>query len=183
MQTTQQKPVQDVSVGQQQFANDIMLSLLMARITRTFLGTTVNDKEVPINLSKAMDAAIVSLSVFENHAMPRTKAAEQWMRKELAKDKLNDIAQIISLMARIGTEERPEIYEEFLNIVVDCLHAILYAQKQRKVLHFGKYRALFKMFADEVVADVNGVKGQVIFQNKTIYLRTAPVEVPQEIQK
>lgn len=99
-----------------------------------------------------------------------------WLKVELSKSKVWNIGIIVELLTRIGEEEKDSTYEEFMALLIEAFSAIYYSQVKRKHMHFGKYRALFKVFTDELIADSNNEPGQVLFKNGEIYLRTGQPE-------
>lgn len=97
-----------------------------------------------------------------------------YLDRNLKEPKILDIATVVDAMARIGLEESPDIYEEFLGLMVDCIDSVFYAQQNRKKMHFGKYRLLFESLSKEIKADVNGQPGQFFYNQhkKELYIRT-----------
>lgn len=106
-----------------------------------------------------------------------------YLDRNLKKEKILDLATIIDTVARVGIEEAGSKYEEFLGIVIESLDSVYYAQENRKGLHFGKYKALFKMFSDEVKADVNGTRGQMMYSNQSrqLFVRIAEADKQTEL--
>lgn len=120
------------------------------------------------------------IKILEKKVLHATDDQFPWFKVELDKAKVWDIGSIVELMTRIGSEEKESIYEEFLALVMEVLNAIYYSQVKRKHMNFGKYRALFKVFTDELIADSNRQDGQVLYKNGEIYLRTAQPEHKEE---
>lgn len=162
---------------------DLLRVLLQARILKMYMEELLVDSPDPIkNGGTRVTREIVEL---ERKILNHTDEQFPWLRKELDKDKLWDIASIADLMTRINVEEKEEVYEEFMGMLVKCINTIFYAQKNRKNIYFGKYRALFKLFTDELTADVNQQPSQFWFRNRDglLFFRANPVpEQPQELK-
>lgn len=107
-----------------------------------------------------------------------------YLDRNLKEAKILDIATVIDAVARIGIEEGADRYEEFFGLVVDCIDSVFYAQQNRKNLHFGKYKALFKMLVDEIHADVNGKPGQLLYSGskKQLFVRVADADQSEELK-
>jgi hypothetical protein len=119
----------------------------------------------------------------EIHRTTHDKHEKVYFTKNLKPEKLLDMATIIDAMARIGVEEHQGIYDEFLGLVIDLLDSVFYAQKHRRKMHFGKYKALFALISGELKRDVNHQPGQVLFTNQgELFLRTAPPQTETEIK-
>jgi len=104
-----------------------------------------------------------------------------WLVRKPDESKSHDVARLLDMLQRIGNEEGTEEYDEFLGIVIDSIHSVLYAQENRKKIWFGKYKALFKLFSDELRADVNKQEGQLFFKSGKIWLRSSQPELPVKI--
>jgi hypothetical protein len=141
-------------------------------------GMAIQNKE----LTDGIDDTVRAVRDFEKTVFSNTPRLEaEWLEKEIQKDKLSDVARIIETTLRIGGEEKAEVYDEFLEMLLDSIDTVFYAQKNRKGIHFGKYRQLFKMFTEEVKFDVNKQKGRLLFQDGSIYFRTAPPEYKESL--
>lgn len=103
--------------------------------------------------------------------VPEVTGAE-WLEANPSPDKLFAAATIVEMISKIGVQENEFVYEEFLDMVVSLLDVIFYGQKQRKRIHFSKYKALFELIRNEFKADVNGQPGQLEYKDKTIWFRS-----------
>lgn len=167
---------------QQQNLLDVLRAKLMVAVAADSIGELAESSQLPAGFNKNVAKQTQEQLQRFNRELIRTapKCNPNYLTKEPKVEQLNDVATLVELVHRIGAEENNNTYEEFLGIVIDSLWAVWYAQKNRKNLHFGKYKALFKMFADEVKADVNHTPGQVLFTQKgELFLRSsAPVHKP-----
>jgi hypothetical protein len=107
---------------------------------------------------------------------------QTYLDQNLKPGKLQDIAAVIEVLSRIGIEEDQRAYEEFLGMILDLVDEVFYAQKNRRKIYFPKYKALFEIISKEIRSDVNDQPGQLLWQNKSLYIRTAAPEVPHNIK-
>lgn len=162
--------------------NDLLMALLHSRIARVFIGSLTDYQErVPATVLNGCYKTTMQINDLERKILNATPRNGSWLRKEVQKDKILDIANATELILRLGKEENAERYEEFLSLLIDCLDTVLYTQKHRRNILFPKYKALFKLITSEMKLDVAGTQGQVIYRNGEIFLRTAPPEAPNEI--
>lgn len=161
---------------------DVLRATLMAAVTAQSIEDLAESNQLPAGFNKNVAKQTQEQLERFRRELIRTsaKSTPTFLTKAPKVEQLNDIATLVELVHRIGAEENHNTYEEFMGIVIDAIWAVFYAQKNRKNLHFGKYKALFKMFSDEVKADVNHTPGQVLFTQKgELFLRSsAPVHKP-----
>lgn len=148
---------------------DKLRLLFHARITRRSIVQMHKDSTGDMKqIVERMDESIERYEQAVLETLPRSNA--KWLENELEKDKLFDVASLIELTARIGSEENTEKYDEFLALVVDLLENVFYAQKNRKNIHFGKYKALFKLIGDELRRDTNREASQLWFRDGKLWM-------------
>ena len=173
---------QTTTTEQQQNLLDVLRATLMAAVTAQSIGELAESKQLPAGFNKNVAKQTQEQLERFNRELIRTspKTTPNYLTKAPKVEQLNDIATLVELLHRINVEENQTVYEEFVGIVMDSLWSVFYAQTHRKNLHFGKYKALFKLFSDEVKSDVNHTPGQVLFTQKgELFLRTsAPVHKP-----
>lgn len=165
---------------------DLLRTLLQVRISKMYMNSLVTENDtdiIPDTIRTGVTRVTREIVELERKILNHTDNQFPWLRKEVEKAKLWDIARVNDLMIRIGHEEDQEVYEDFVGMLIECITSIFYSQKTRKKLHLGKYRALFKIFADEVIADSEHRQGQIMHCNGEIYLRTSPPEFEQELKK
>lgn len=162
---------------------DLLRTLLQSRILKMYMEELLEDAPDTIkNAGVRVTREIVEL---ERKILNHTDDQFPWLRKELDKKKLWDIAAVADIMTRINVEEKEEVYEEFMGMLIHCINTIFYAQQNRKTIHFGKYRALFKLFVDELHADVNQEPSQFWFRVRdgVLFSRTNPLpENPSQLK-
>ena len=167
---------------EQQNLLDVLRATLMVAVTAQSIEELAESNQLPAGFNRNVAKQTQEQLERFNRELIRTspKVVPNYLTKAPKVTQLNDIATIVELLHRVGVEENQAVYEEFVGIVMDCLWAVFYAQSNRKNLHFGKYKALFKMFTDEVKSDVNHTPGQVLITQKgELFLRTsAPVHKP-----
>ena len=157
----------------------------MAAITVHFLELLMQHESLPNGMNRnvlkqTLDQLNRCVREVKRTAIPHNP---HYLDRNLKQPKILDLATVVDALARVGIEDSPEHYEEFLGILVDCIDAVYYAQQNRRKMHFGKYRALFKLLVDEIQADVNGQPGQLLFTNKKdLFMRTAPPHHEHEIK-
>ena len=91
-------------------------------------------------------------------------------------DKVIDIARLLDTLIRIGAEEKTEVYNEFLGIIIDALVNTFYAQSHRKRIHFGKYKAIFSLIAEEIRRDVNKEPGLLWYKDQSIWFKAGTTD-------
>lgn len=156
---------------------DLLRVAFMSKITLNYLAEVLAYDNLQSSLSRDALVSQVGLENLITSIQTVTSAkGNKWLEKELNKEKLYDIATLIELTARVGVEEGEENYEEFQSLIVDLLSAVYYAQQNRKNLHFSKYKALFQIIRNEVLADTNHIPGQVWYRNGELWLRTSQPE-------
>jgi hypothetical protein len=153
---------------------DLLRVLFHGRILKAFVEELITkNPDASESIKNGTWRVMREMVTLERKILNATDNQFPWLSNELNSSKLWDISAIDDLLIRIGTEEKPGFYEEFLGMLVSCLNAILYMQENRKNIHFGKYRALFKLFTDEVEADTNRVNGQLIFKDGKIFIKSS----------
>jgi len=155
----------------------------MAGITLHFLHLLMKESNLPEKLNRNVLRESEE-QIYQLVRELRRTAVDHlpsYMDRNLENSKILDMATLVDIIGRIGVEMNDDVYEEFFGLVVDCIDAVFYAQQNRRNLHFGKYKALFKLFTDEVKADVNKQIGQVLYTaDKKLFLRTGiPVQSPE----
>jgi len=175
MQTPTTNQSWDNNTLKELFATDMLRALFMSRIAMKYLDELLTWDHTPEQVKIHARAAMESYSKMEKQALlsPVIKNGPKWLEKELGKEKLLDVATIIEIMIRIGTEEDDTVYEEFLGLLVENINSVFYAQKNRKNIWFPKYKALFKLIGDELKADTNKLPGQVWYRGGELWLRTS----------
>lgn len=157
----------------------------MAAITSNYLRLLMEHESLPNGMNR--NILHQTLSQLERciREVRRTAIPHEphYLDRNLKHAKLMDLATAIDAMARIGIEENPEHYEEFFGLMIDCIDGVFYAQQNRKKLHFGKYKALFQLFSDEIKADINGEGGQLVYTNRReLMVRLVKPESKHEIR-
>jgi hypothetical protein len=153
---------------------DLLRVLFHGRIFRAFISDLITKNPTSSDpIKQSIHIVVGQIKGLEKRILAETDNQFPWLSNELDSSKLWDISALDDLLIRIGTEEKPGFYEEFLGMLVNCLNSILYMQKHRKNINFGKYRALFKLFTDEIEADSNRVDGQLIYKDGKIFIKTS----------
>lgn len=174
-----QTPVQEAD---QILENDYLMALMHARIAQIFCDSIQDYQErVPASIHNSCIRVSREVADLQRKILNMTPGNGNWLRKEIKKDKMLDIANATELILRLGKEENPETYEEFLSLLIDCLDTVLYTQSNRRNIHFGKYKALFKLITSELKLDVAKQPSQVVYRNGEIYLKTTAPESQNEI--
>lgn len=111
------------------------------------------------------------------------KTTRSWLEESVNEKRMLDMISILDSANRIGTEEDSRFYGMFLGLVITCFDSVFYAQKHRKNLHLGKYKALFKLISDEIRRDTNREPSQLLFTaSGELFIRTAPPEQKTEVK-
>lgn len=180
----QTSKVEETTTVEQQLT-DALRAKCFAAMSKFYINVLLDSATLlPGMNSNVLKQTVAQLERFEREvyrtAPPHSKT---YMDRAVREDKLLDMALIVDVIARIGSEEHRGTYEEFFGITMEMVDKIMYAQNNRKKLHFGKYKALFKLFVDEMKADVNKTPGQVLFTNQgELFLRTSTPQTPVEIK-
>lgn len=171
------------SETEQVLENDLLLCLLHMRVAKLFTISLMQYKErVPDQVMTGCLRTIKEMGDLERKILNATPRNGNWLRSEIRKDKVFDIANTTEMILRLGKEEHAERYEEMLSLIIDCMDTVFYTQKNRGSIYFPKYRALFNLIINELKADVIGhEQGQVIYKNGEIFLRTAAPETPTQV--
>lgn len=162
--------------------NDYLMALMHARIAKIYTDSLMDYRErIPETVLNSCFKVCREINDLERKILNAVPRNGNWLRKEINKDKMLDIANATELILRIGKEENMARYEEFLSLLIDCLDTVLYTQKNRGNISFYKYKALFKLITSELKLDVAKQPSQVIFRNGEIYLKTTAPDAPNEI--
>ncbi len=173
----QQSTTEDHTVSEQYGVVEQCRAAFMADIARQFINQVTKNKDLPTGMNRNVLKQTEEQLARCVREIRRTTPEHQsiYLDRNLKFEKMLDIATTVFLVARIGIEEKDDIYEEFFGLIIDVADQVFYAQENRKKMHFGKYKALFKMLANEIKADVNRQQGQVLYTtNGDLYLRTTP---------
>lgn len=176
----QQLQEKQSSVVDKQFVHTMaMLRAAFQLNVGKHLLLVTDNKVMSEPIKRAKNTAINAIDdlVIRIHSIHKQPDAA-WLERNLGEEKTLDVARLIDTLTRIGEEETDEKYNEFLGICIDVIMAIFYAQENRRNLHFGKYKALFKLFTDEMQADISRQPGQLWFREGKIWLRTSQPDHP-----
>lgn len=152
---------------------DMLRSKAMGRILLSFLDVLDSS-----NLPESMNRNVIAQTRQQVERLDReilrvTQGIDRiYLTKAIKQDKLFDIALVMDNMLRIGCEENPTIYEEFVTLLTGTFDAVFYSQKHRRNLHFGKYKALFNLIKDEIEADTNKQKSAVLYSQGELFIRS-----------
>ncbi len=103
------------------------------------------------------------LARFNREVMRTTEKNGTYLDKTPKREKLINIVTVVDLMARIGHEETPHIYDDLVDMIVGVIDSVFYAQKNRRNIHVGKFRLLIEMIEKELRADVDKVKTPLMY--------------------
>lgn len=157
-----------------QSAIGVLQAMLLGRIARTFINDLLTDKQLPASVNKnVIRQTIDAIDKLQREVSRSIPKAIPYLENRVSRDKIIDIATVIELMVRVGTEERPAMYEDLMGLMVDGFDNVLYAQKHRKSIYFGKYKALYELISNEIRNDVNKQPSQVQYIQGELFLRTA----------
>jgi len=161
-----------VQVGTQHKA-DLLRVLFHARIFRAFTDDLINENPNTIeSIKNGTFRVLREIDVLERKILHVTDDQFPWLREKINTEKLWDIASSNDLMIRVLTEEKSEVYDELLGLLINCLNSILYMQENRKTINLTKYKKLFKLFTDEASADVHHHTGNIIFKDGDLFIRS-----------
>jgi len=168
---SQTKDLAPQTVDKRSMYIDMLRTAQFGDITKMFLVILQEYKSLPADFNRnILQQTIDQLSRFQREVKRCVPPPEEQIYlngKSPKRDKLVDISTVIDMMVRIGKEEQKDTHEEFLGLLVDCLDSVFYSQINRHMMQrFGKYKALFKLIASEIKADVNGEPGQLLYTNK-----------------
>lgn len=175
------QPPAHVEYAAKAIVDMILTNRLHINSCQGFLDCTDIDPELRTITSMAHRSAVET----EKKLLKRCgKLQLQYIKCQLDKDKMYDIAMIIALMNRIGTEEKQEVYEEFMGLLVVMFDKVYYSQEKRKHLNFNKYKALIKIITDEIVHDTNHTEGIVMYNKSSghLYFRSVKANNRVKIQ-
>lgn len=161
-----------VQVGIQHKA-DLLRVLFHARIFRAFTNDLINENPSTSEpIKNGTFRVLREVDILERKILKATDDQFPWLREKINTEQLWDIASSNDLMIRILTEEKSEVYDEVLGMLMNCLNAILYMQENRRTINLAKYKKLFKLFIDEAHADVNHHTGNIIFKDDDLFVRS-----------
>lgn len=103
---------------------------------------------------RIMDQAVASVERFNREVIRTTNKTNSYFDKTPKDDKLQDIATVVDIIARIGNEEDQSHYDDMLDIIVSTIDLVLYAKENRRTLHIGKVRALFRFVEKALIEDI-----------------------------
>lgn len=80
-------------------------------------------------------------------------------------EKLRNIVTVVDLLSRVAGEETPHTYGDLVDMIVDFIDTVYYAEGNRKNLNLGKYRALMQFIIKEMRNDVDKVPSSLVYLN------------------
>lgn len=170
----------------EQLTIDIMRGVFASAVAKFCLDVVLAHDKLPEEMNRnVIKETAGQLARYEREVRRAThgKHHKIYLDKNLKSEKLLDMCTVLDTMARVGAEEHTDTYQEFLGLVVDLVDRVFYAQKNRKNIHFGKYKALFKLISEEIRRDVNHEPNQLLFTNKgELYFRVVPPPVETQIK-
>lgn len=161
---------------------DLLRTQFMSRITMTFMDEILREG-APEEVQGKLSGAAIALHKFNeavSRLMPKHDAT--WLSKLPNSSVLYDMSLVIDLMAKVHTQSGQEQYSEFLQLIISSLQSVIYAQGKNKRIYFNKYKALFELVAKELKADTDRRPGQVLYENKQLYISTTVPLVEQEVK-
>jgi|ERR1700761_247597 len=152
---------------------DLLRVMFHARILKLYITDLIDkNPDTSDSIRNGTFRTIREIEVLEKKIINITDDQFSWLSNEINQSKLWDMSAISDLIARIGLEEKPGFYEEFLGLLIQCLNSILYMQEKRKNINFGKYKLLFKLLIDEIKADTDRIEGQIIYKNGALFIKS-----------
>lgn len=164
-----------------QLTRDTLRAVVMGAVTATMIRYVLENKEhLPgtVNMNILRDT-VGQLKRFEREIRKGAGETNTYLDNRLNESKMYNIETIVDLMIRIGTEEKTDKYELFCDMMLDCIHAVLYSQEHRRNIYIPKYQALFKLFIEEMKRDTHKEQEHVLLHNGELYLRTGIAKEPQ----
>lgn len=146
---------------------ELMRSLFFSRIAQVELSVLGKSEILSDDVRKSIHTVAEAIRRFDMST--RSKLPEDdgaWLTKELGKDKLMDIAQLVEATSRVANSGPNENYEAFFSMLVNFLDKTVHLQVQKSKLDMPKYNALFRFFINELNADVHGYETAVDFNPK-----------------
>jgi hypothetical protein len=132
---------------------DILRSLFFLRVAQLDLLMTSKSQNISTELKQALlkPLEIVRGCDQKVRAMiPEDKA--EWLTRELSKEKVYDIGNLIEIAARVSGPE----YEVVMELITDFLEKLLSAQRRGVRFNLKKYNAIFRFLHLELQAEDNG---------------------------
>jgi hypothetical protein len=152
------------TVKQQELV-ELFQSKMMALVTRHMLDK-VDETQLPEGFnSNILKQTKDQLERFNREVLRTTPKQGTYLDKHPKDGKLTNLATVIDLFARIGYEESFHTYDDLINMFIDTLDLVFYAQRNRKNLHLGKYRTLLGLVEKELDADLNKKQSSFVYLN------------------
>jgi len=95
------------------------------------------------------------------------KDREALLWKELKKDKVYDIGNLVESMMIISNDESHSTYEEQLGLVTTWIEAITKMQKKNRKVDIRKYAAMIQFMLEEMKAEAEGGITSVVYDSQT----------------
>ncbi len=175
-------PVKIYEQPEELLVQDLAMSTVLVRITKNFMEMLQSSEKLSPTLKTAAHRIKRETLEFERKALMALQVTHPYLRKEIEKDKVYDIAVVLDLLMSMGRNQKAEEYEEFLSMILDMIKVICYAQLKGKNLHFGKYKALINLLKDEMKFDVDGLPGQFDFVLGKVYPKLFTPTIREEIK-
>jgi hypothetical protein len=149
-------------------SNEVMRILFFGRITQIELSLLGKSEFITDEMKQSVHEASDAIRKFDMKTRSRLdKADAAWLSKELCKEKMFDIAQITELAARISDEDGNNDYTYLMSMMVQFLDRSLHMQAAKKRINIRKYKALFKFFTEEMIAETENGQTAVEFNEET----------------
>lgn len=147
---------------------DLMRTMFFGRIAQLQFSGIGKCELLDGDLRSAIHETAASIRRFDmktkNKLQPRNA---QWLSKELSKDKILDITNMVELAARVSNDGSETDYELFMSMLTDFLDRTIHLQSRRQKLNLKKYKALFRFLTEEMVAEVESGQTAVNYDEAT----------------
>ncbi len=162
---------------------DLITTCLFTSLARAFCRLAVSHDMVPNPVRGAASRVIGEIDAMDK----KIGANCPGVYIKVNNDTMMDAAALIELISEIGNDHDKQEYADMLNLITNSIQSIVYAQRNGKKLHVGKYKALTRLIADEIKRDTNREPSMVLFRktpqcpNGELFIRASTPDCKPEI--
>ena len=134
--------------------NDILRTLFFARITELELSASSRAALLSDEAKEAQRRVLGSIRAYDQKIRTMMDTHNgAWLTKELSKDKIYDINDMVTLAAQVEGEE----YEDLMYMMAISLRRLVDAVEAGAKINFKKYTALFQAITADISRERNGI--------------------------
>ena len=144
--------------------NDAVRTLFLTRITAIHLRALSKSQVLKDSICKTIYHTLDQLRRYDHTILGNIGGEKEklWC-KELKKDKIYDIGNLIDSLANIQESS----YEDHIGLLTSWIEAVVSLQKKNRKVDTRKYKALFRYLLEEMKAESQGGETSVSYEEST----------------